>query len=50
MGLAGAMCLVKRWLHIADFSAVLKDAWPELRADDSAGLQRLARLVKQRLR
>ena len=35
---------------IADFSAVLKDAWPELRADDSAGLQRLARLVKQRLR
>ena len=35
---------------IADFSAVLKDAWPGLRADDSAGLQRLARLVKQRLR
>ena len=35
---------------IADFSAVLKDAWPELRADDSAGMQRLARLVKQRLR
>lgn len=35
---------------ISDFSAVLKDAWPELRADDSAGLQRLARLVKQRLR
>lgn len=37
-------------ITIADFSAVLKDAWPELRADDSAGLQRLARLVKQRLR
>lgn len=35
---------------IADFSAVLKDAWPGLRADDSAGLQRLARIVKQRLR
>ena len=35
---------------IADFSAVLKDAWPELRGDDSTGLQRLARLVKQRLR
>ena len=35
---------------IADFSAVLEDAWPELCADDFAGLQRLARLVKQRLR
>ena len=35
---------------IADFSAVLKDAWPELCADASAGLQKLARLVKQRLR
>ena len=35
---------------LADFSAVLRDAWPELRANDSAGLQRLARLVKQRLR
>ena len=35
---------------LADFSAVLRDAWPELRADDSAGLQRLARLVDQRLR
>ena len=34
---------------LADFSAVLRDAWPELRADDSAGLQRLARLVEQRL-
>ena len=35
---------------LADFSAVLRDAWPELRANDSTGLQRLARLVKQRLR
>ena len=37
-------------LTLADFSAVLRDAWSELRADDSAGLQRIARLVKQRLR
>ena len=29
---------------------VLRDAWPELRADDALGLQRLARLVDQRLR
>ena len=35
---------------IADFRAVLKDAWPDLRADDYAGLQRIARLVDQRLR
>ena len=35
---------------LADSNAVLGDAWPELRADDSAGLRRLARLVKQRLR
>lgn len=35
---------------IADFSAVLEDAWPELCADDFAGLQRLVRIVKQRLR
>ena len=35
---------------LADSSAVLRDAWPELSADDSAGLQRLARLVNQRLR
>ena len=34
---------------LADYSEVLRDAWPELRADDSVGLQRLARLVKQRL-
>ena len=37
-------------LTLADFREILRDAWPELRADDSAGLQRLARLVKQRLR
>ena len=37
-------------ITLADSTAVLKDAWPELRADDYAGLQRLARLVKQRLR
>ena len=35
---------------LADSSAVLGDAWPELRANDSAGLRRLARLVDQRLR
>lgn len=37
-------------ITLADFSAVLRDAWSELKADDSAGLKRLARLVKQRLR
>ena len=35
---------------LADPNAVLRDAWPELRADDDAGLRRLARLVDQRLR
>ena len=35
---------------MADSSAVLRDAWPELRADDDKGLRRLARLVDQRLR
>ena len=35
---------------LADPSAVLQDAWSELRADDAAGLRRLARLVDQRLR
>ena len=35
---------------LADSSAVLRDAWPELRAGDAAGLRRLARLVDQRLR
>ena len=37
-------------LTLADYSAVLQDAWPKLRADDAAGLRRLARLVDQRLR
>ena len=35
---------------LADYSAVLQDAWPKLRADDAVGLRRLARLVDQRLR
>ena len=35
---------------LADSSAVLGDAWPELCADGSAGLRRLARLVDQRAR
>ena len=35
---------------LADPSGVLRDAWPELRADDDAGLRKLARLVDQRLR
>ena len=37
-------------LALPNPEAVIQDAWPELRADGSAGLQRLARLVKQRLR
>ena len=37
-------------LKLAEPSIVLRDAWPELRADDALGLQRLARLVDQRLR
>ena len=37
-------------LTLADSSEVLRDAWPLLRADDSAGLRRIARLVNQRLR
>ena len=37
-------------LTLADPGAVLRDAWPELRADDGVGLRRLARLVDQRLR
>ena len=37
-------------LTLADPSAVLQDAWSELRADDAGGLRRLARLVDQRLR
>ena len=35
---------------VADPGAVLRDSWPELRADNAAGLRRLARLVDQRLR
>ena len=37
-------------LALADPQAVLRDAWPELVADDAVGLRRLARLVDQRLR
>ena len=37
-------------LTMSDPSAVLWDAWPELKGDDAAGLQRLVRLVEQRLR
>ena len=37
-------------LKIAYPDVVLRDAWPELLADDSAGLRRLSRLVDQRLR
>ena len=37
-------------LALADPQAVLRDAWPELVADDAVGLRRLARLADQRLR
>ncbi|MDT0260756.1 winged helix-turn-helix domain-containing protein [Jatrophihabitans lederbergiae] len=37
-------------LTLGDPRAVLRDAWPQLRADDGAGVQRLVRLVDQRLR
>ena len=37
-------------LSLADPDAVLRDAWPDLRAKEDAGLRRLARLVDQRLR
>lgn len=37
-------------LTLADFSELLRDAWPDLRSNDSVGLQRLARIVDQRLR
>ena len=37
-------------LTLANPEALLRDAWPELLADDGAGLRRLARLVDQRLR
>ena len=37
-------------LKLADPADLLREAWQELRADNSAGLRRLARLVDQRLR
>ena len=37
-------------ITLANPGAVLRDAWPQLLADDAAGLRRLARLVDQRLR
>ena len=37
-------------LRLADPHEVLRDAWAGLRADEDAGLRRLARLVNQRLR
>lgn len=37
-------------LKLANPEALLRDAWPDLLADGSAGLRRLARLVDQRLR
>jgi hypothetical protein len=37
-------------LTLGDPYPVLRDAWPDLRDDDATGLQRLARLVDQRLR
>ena len=37
-------------VSMSDASAVLRDAWPDLKGDDAAGLRRLARLVDQRLR
>ena len=37
-------------LKLADPEALLRDAWPNLLADNGVGLLRLARLVKQRLR
>lgn len=37
-------------LTLATPDALLRDAWPELLADEAVGLRRLARLVDQRLR
>jgi DNA-binding transcriptional ArsR family regulator len=37
-------------LTLGDPDPVLRDAWPKLRAEPGAGLQRLSRLVDQRLR
>ena len=41
---------IEALVTLADPSAVLKDAWPDLRASDAAGLRRLVRIVSQRLR
>lgn len=37
-------------LTLGDPRPLLREAWPQLRADDGAGVQRLVRLVDQRLR
>jgi DNA-binding transcriptional ArsR family regulator len=37
-------------LTLGDPDPVLRDAWPELRKDDGEGLERLGRLIDQRLR
>ena len=37
-------------LTLGDPRPLLRDAWPQLRADDGAGVQRLIRLADQRLR
>ena len=37
-------------ITLADSSAVVRDAWPKLRANDDSGLKRLARVVEQRHR
>ena len=37
-------------VSMSDSSAVLRDAWPDLKGRDATGLRRLARLVDQRLR
>ena len=41
---------IEALLTIANPSAVLRDAWPGLLADQRAGIRRIARLVDQRLR
>ena len=37
-------------LKLANSKPILRDAWPDMLADDAAGLRRLARVVDQRLR
>ena len=37
-------------LSMSDASAVLRDAWPDLKGSDAGGIRRLVRLVDQRLR